>query len=223
MVEDRAEMRLASHVRARLRAHINAAAMQAARTRRFQVRSRLTVAIAAVAALGLTAAGVATTAGAAGKKNQIRIVGGTTVKPGHYVKVDLRFTPLNKTVKSGATVKLLNQGRDPEPHTISFVEKKYLPKQFETPVDAKLREAHQVDPENEEAPPGAPVVDNGQPVPEGGTLEVDTMFTPDVAGDSAFIAPGQKSFSFKVTAKKGSRLYYYCAIHPWMQGRLNVN
>jgi plastocyanin len=187
------------------------------------MRSRLTVTIAAVAALGLLAAGVATTAGAAGKKNQIRIVGGTTVKPGHYLKVDLRFTPLNKTVKSGATVKLLNRGRDPEPHTISFIEKKYLPKQFETPVDAKLREAHQVDPENEEAPPGAPVVDNGQPVPEGGTLEVDTMFTPDVAGDSAFIFPGQKSFTFKVTAKKGSRLYYYCAIHPWMQGRLTVN
>jgi plastocyanin len=184
---------------------------------------RLTVAVAAVASLGLLGAGVATTAGAAGKKNQIRIVGGTKVKPGHYLKVDLRFTPLNKTVKSGATVKLLNQGRDPEPHTISFVEKKYLPKQFESPVDAKLREAHQVDPENEEAPPGALVVDNGQPVPEGGMLEVDTMFTPDVAGDSAFIAPGQKSFSFKVTAKKGSRLSYYCAIHPWMQGRLTVN
>ena len=184
---------------------------------------RLTVAVAAVAALGLLAAGVATTAGAAGKKNQIRIVGGTSVKPGHYLKVDLRFTPLNKTVKSGATVKLLNQGRDPEPHTISFVEKKYLPKQFETPVDEKLREAHQVDPENEEAPPGALVVDNGQEVPEGGTLEVDTMFTPDVAGDSAFIAPGQKSFSFKVTAKKGSRLSFYCAVHPWMQGRLTVN
>ena len=54
-------------------------------------------------------------------------------------------------------------------------------------------------------------------------LEVDTMFTPDVAGDSAFIAPGQKSFKFKVTANKGSRLYFYCAIHPWMQGKLTVN
>jgi plastocyanin len=184
---------------------------------------RLTVAVAAVAALGLSAAGVATTAGAAAKKNEIRIVGGTTVKPGKYLKVDLRFTPMNATVKSGATVKLLNRGRDPEPHTISFIAKKYLPKAFETPVDAKLLEAHQVDPENQEAPPGVLVVDNGQPVPEGGMLEVDTMFTPDVAGDSAFIAPGQKSFSFKVTAKKGSRLYYYCAIHPWMQGKLTVN
>jgi plastocyanin len=189
------------------------------------MKGRFTVAIAAIAVLGLSAAGVAATAGAAAKKhkNEIRIVGGTTVKPGEYLKVDLRFKPMNTTVKSGSTVKLLNRGRDPEPHTISFIEKKYLPKAFETPVDAKLREAHQVDPENEDAPPGALVVDNGQPVPEGGTLEVDTMFTPDVAGDSAFIAPGQKSFTFKVTAKKGSRLYYYCAIHPWMQGKIAVN
>jgi len=188
------------------------------------MKGRFTVAIAAVAVLGLSAAGVASTAGAAAKnKNVIRIVGGTTVKPGHYLKVDLRFTPLNKTVKSGATVKLVNRGENPEPHTISFIAKKYLPKEFETAVDAKLREAHQVDPENEEAPPGAPVVDNGQPVPDGGTLEVDTMFTPDVAGDSAFIAPGQKSFTFKVTAKKGTKLYFFCAVHPWMQGKLTVN
>jgi hypothetical protein len=44
-----------------------------------------------------------------------------------------------------------------------------------------------------------------------------------VAGDSAFIAPKQKSFSFKVTAKKGSKLYFYCAVHAWMQGKITVN
>ena len=104
---------------------------------------RRTVAIGAVAAVGLLATGVAGAAGAAGKKNEIRIVGGTTVKPGHYVKDNVRFTPLNKTVKSGATVKLVNRGENPEPHTISFIAKKYLPKEFETAVDAKLREAHQ--------------------------------------------------------------------------------
>jgi hypothetical protein len=44
-------------------------------------------------------------------------------------------------------------------------------------------------------------------------------FTPAVAGDSAFIAPKQKSFSFKVTAKKGSKLYVYCAVHPLDAGQ----
>jgi plastocyanin len=181
---------------------------------------RLMVAVAATATLGIAAGGVAT-AGAA-KKNEIDIVGGMKVKPGKYLKLDVRFKPQNVAVKSGSTVRLVNKGQLPEPHTITFLEKRYLPKQFETAVDPKVREAHQVDPNNEEAPPGVLVVDNGAAVPDGGTLEVDTMFTPTKAGDSAFIAPDQKSFSFKVTAKKGSKLFYYCAVHPWMQGKITV-
>ena len=181
---------------------------------------RITVAVAATAALGLSAAGVAATAGAAAK-NEIRIVGGEKFKAGEYLKIDLRFKPRDVTVKSGSTVKVVNKTKG-EPHTISFVEKKFLPTSFDVAVNDKLLEAHQVDPTNEEAPPGVLVVDNGVAVPEGGILEADTGFTPDVAGDSAFIAPGQ-NFSFKVTAKKGSRLFYFCAIHPWMQGKIKVN
>jgi hypothetical protein len=82
--------------------------------------------------------------------------------------------------------------------------------------------AHQVDPNNQEAPPAVPIVDNGAPLAAGATLSVDTMGDDKTAGDSAFIAPGQKSFSFKVTAKKGSKLFFFCAIHPWMQGKITV-
>jgi plastocyanin len=181
----------------------------------------LSVALTATAVLGLSAAGVASTAGAAIPKNQIRIVGGEVFKAGEFLKIDLRFKPRDVTVKKGSTVKVVNKTKG-EPHTITFVEKKYLPTSFNVAVDAKVREAHQVDPTNEEAPPGVFVVDNGAAVPAGGTLEVDTGFTPTVAGDSAFIGEGQ-TFSFKVTADKGSRLFYYCAIHPWMQGKLTVN
>jgi plastocyanin len=183
---------------------------------------RLTVAVAATAALGL-AAGVGTSAGAAVKKNQIRIVGGIVVKPGKFVKDDQRFKMAKSPVKSGATVKLVNKAKTEDPHTISFVEKRFLPKMFESGLEEQLFAAHQVDPSNEEAPPGALVVDNGVEVPEGGTLGVDTMFNETTNGDSAFIAPGQKSFSFKVTADKGSKLFFFCAIHPWMQGNFRVN
>jgi plastocyanin len=182
---------------------------------------RLTVAVAATAALGLGAVGVATTAGAAAKKNEIRIVGGEKFKAGKFLKIDLRFKPMNVTVKSGSTVNVVNKTKG-EPHTISFVEKKFLPTSFDVAVNDKLLEAHQVDPAEEEAPPGVLVVDNGVAVPDGELLEADTGFTPDVAGDSAFIAPEQ-DFQFKVTADKGSRLYYFCAIHPWMQGKIKVN
>jgi plastocyanin len=179
---------------------------------------RLTAAVGVTAALGVAAAGVATTAVAAPKKNEIRIVGGEKFKAGRYLKVDLRFKPLNVAVKSGSTVKVVNKTKG-EPHTISFVKKQFLPTSFDFAVNDQLLMAHQVDPNNEEAPPGVPVVDNGQPAT--GILNADTGFTPTTAGDSAFIAPGQ-NFSFKVTADPGSKLYYFCAVHPWMQGKIRV-
>ena len=182
---------------------------------------RFTVAFAATAAVGLAAGGVAT-AGAAPKKNEIVIKGGTVFKAGKFVKDEVHFAPREISVKSGATVTVKNRGEDPAPHTVTFVAKRYLPKSFDVAVNDKLLEAHQVDPTNEEAPPGVLVVDNGAAVPPGGTLNVDTGFTPTTAGDSAFIAPDQKTLSFKVTAKKGSKLFYFCAIHPWMQGKITV-
>jgi plastocyanin len=182
---------------------------------------RVTLAVAATTALGLAAGGVAT-AGAAAKKNEIAIVGGVSVEPGKFVKDDQRFTPLNAAVKSGATVTLRNRGKTEDPHTISFIKKRFLPKQFETDAIGPLMAAHQVDPNNEEAPPGALVVDNGAPLAAGATLAVDTMGDDKKAGDSAFIAPGQKTFKFKVTARKGAKLFYFCAVHPWMQGKITV-
>jgi plastocyanin len=182
---------------------------------------RLTMAVAATTALGLAAGGVAT-AGAAAKKNEIDMVGGVSVKPGKFVKDDQRFAPRNAKVKSGATVTLRNKTKTEDPHTISFVQKRFLPKQFETAAFGPLMQAHQVDPNNEEAPPGVLIVDNGAPLAAGATLEADTMGDDKKAGDSAFIAPGQKTFKFKVTAEKGSKLFYFCAVHPWMQGKISV-
>jgi plastocyanin len=185
------------------------------------MKRRLVVAAAATAAVGLAAAGVASTAGAAIPKNEIRVVGGEKFKAGKYLKIDLRFKPTNVTVKKGATVHVDNRTKN-EPHTISFVEKQFLPTSFNVAVEEQLLTAHQVDVNNPDAPPGVLVVDNGQPVAPGDLLEADTGFTPDVAGDSAFFGPGE-DIDFKVTADKGSRLYYFCAIHPWMQGKIKVN
>jgi plastocyanin len=186
---------------------------------------RLTVAVAATAALGIAAGGVATAAGAAAaaKKNEIAIIGGVSVKPGKFVKDNQRFAPRDVTVKSGATVTLRNRAKTQEPHTISFVQKRFLPKQFDTAAEGPLMVAHQVDPNSQDAPPGALIVDNGAPLAGGAMLEVDTMGDDKKAGDSAFIAPGQKTFKFKVTAKKGATLFYYCAVHPWMQGKITVD
>jgi plastocyanin len=175
--------------------------------------------VAAAAAVGLAA--FAPAAGAA-KKNEIRIVGGTKFKAGKYVKDDVRFKPANLTVKSGATVKVVNKADEPAPHTISFVEKKFLPKSFEWAAAEPLGAAHAFNEETEEV--GFFQVNNGAGVPndQAGVLEVDSLGNDKFAGDSQFIAPGQGT-TFKVTAKKGSKLPFYCAFHPWMQGKLTVN
>ena len=49
--------------------------------------------------------------------------------------------------------------------------------------------AHQVDPNNEEAPPGVLVVDNNAPAAPGALLNVDSLGDDKQAGDSQFIAP----------------------------------
>ena len=188
------------------------------------MNGRLKLALAATAAVGVGAAGVVSTAGAAvkPKKNEILIVGGTKVKPGKFIKVDLRFKRLNTNVKSGALVTLRNMGEKGEPHTITFVRKRFLPEQFESGLEPQLMAAHGVPADNPEGDPTIPIVDNGAPLAAGATLQVDTMFSKTVAGDSAFLAPGFKKFTFQVTADKRSKLFYYCAIHPWMQGKISV-
>ena len=184
------------------------------------MRRRFTLALAVVAALGLGFAPVA-----AAKKNEIRIVGDSKFKAGKYAKDDVRFKPRNKTVKSGATVKVVDKGTDPAPHTISFVQKRFLPTGFdfeESQTFETLLTAHAANPETEEI--GFFQVNDGVGVPndQAGVLEVDSLGNETTAGDSQFMAPGQGT-TLKVTAKKGSKLPFYCAIHPWMQGKITVN
>ena len=170
---------------------------------------RMTVALAATAALGVSALGVGA-AGAATAKNRINIVGGASIKPGESVTDDQHFTPQVLTVKSGATVKLANKAKTEDPHTISLVKKSQLPKTakqaFNCAACNAFFGAHEVNEQTGE--PGKPVVDVGQP-------------GYDQPGDSMVIAPKGK-ISFKVSAKKGTTLYYLCAIHPWMQGKIKV-
>jgi plastocyanin len=148
---------------------------------------------------------------AAQSANTIVVKGGTVMKPGKAIIDNMRFTPLSRQVKSGATVKIDN--RTKAPHTLSIVKKSALPKTaaqmekfFQSPLMGEFMQAHEVDPNNEEAPPGKPLVDVGK---EGF----------DQAGDSIFFMGDE---SIKVTAAKGANLSYICLLHPWMQGTLRV-
>jgi plastocyanin len=169
---------------------------------------RKTVALVATAALGVSALGVG--AASAAGKNRIDIAGGTAMKPGESITDDQHFTPQDLEVKSGATVKLVNKAKTEDPHTISLVKKSDLPKTakqaFNCAACNTIIGTHE--PNDQTGEPGKPVVDVGQ----SGY---------DQPGDSMFVGPKGK-ISFKVTAKKGKTLYYLCAIHPWMQGKIKV-
>jgi plastocyanin len=172
---------------------------------------RTAVALAAIAALGVTAP-----AAHAASKNTITTTGKTTFKVNQYIQDGSRFAPGTITVKSGATLKLLNKSRDGAPHTLSLLRKSSLPRTAsqisDCPMCAPLLAAHQANPQTGQV--GVPLYDTGAP-------GFQTMGTGKTAGDSIFLPPHGK-VSFQVTAAKGSVLHFFCAVHPWMQGTIKV-
>jgi len=166
---------------------------------------RLTVLLAAVAALSLTAAiGTATAAPKAPTKKTIAIVGKPVFKPGKFASDNQRFSPRNFDIKSGGKVTLRNKAKSEDPHSISLVKKSQLPKSFDCPVCDQIFAAH-----------GATDTGVTNPVVNVGAEGFDQP------GDSLFVPP-HGTVKFDVTAAKGKKLYFMCAVHPWMQGRINV-
>ena len=172
---------------------------------------RTPIALAAVAALA-----VAGTAAAKPAPNTIETHGEAKVKINEYIQDGQKFVPGDITVKSGATVTLRNKSTDGAPHSLSLLAKSALPKTaaqvIQCPACGPLLAAHQADPQTGEVK---------QPVVEAGQPGFDTMGTKTTAGDSIYLPPKGK-VTFKVTAKKGSKLTYFCAVHPWMQGTITV-
>ena len=162
--------------------------------------------IFALAALGSIA--FAAPALAAPKANTITAIGGMKVKANAYVQDDQRWDADTYTVKSGATVTLRDKSTEGQPHTLSLIAK--APKTPAQIMGCKacgpLMEAHQANPETMEV---------GKPLVEAGAAGFD------VAGDSIFLPPKGK-VTFKVTAKKGTKLAFACVVHPWMLSEITV-
>src|SRR5215216_3815137 len=131
-----------------------------------RMNRRLTLAVAATTAVGIAAGGVVASAGAAGKaaapkKNEIVIKGTFVFKAGRFAHDNQRFVPLVARVKSGATVTVRNRSRAHEPHTLSFVEKQFLPKGFDAPIAGPLFGLHNLSEEGNTEPVFN--IDNGAP------------------------------------------------------------
>jgi hypothetical protein len=144
-----------------------------------------------------------------------------TYKLNRYEQFGMRWNHDSYTVASGGTLVIKNLEKD-EPHTLSVLKRSQLPttrSKLDTcnteppalpknPVCRALFKAHAPD---EQGNPKNPVVDVGK----AGL---------DKPGDSVFIAPkgAGPQTRIKVSAPKGTTLYFFCLVHPWMQAKLVV-
>lgn len=128
-----------------------------------------------------------------------------------------------KTIVAGEDLEVVNQTNPKRvgPHTFSLVTKGSLPKTPKarqscfTPKHICMAIAHWHGVKG-----NGPVKVN--PVEAGGE-GWDTLGSVTKTGDSWFTGskPGT-SITEKVTAAAGTTIYYLCAIHPWMQGSVEV-
>lgn len=173
--------------------------------------------VAAVVATGV--------AGAAGNRTSgvttIRaITKPPTVVINRYIQDGLRWDKDVYTVSSGGTLHIVNLASGEGPHTFTVVAKKDEPRTglqiLNCKICEKLGRAHGADP-NSNAPPKYPFLENG--VGQATPPQVD------VPGDSGITGKGKKGehIDLTVTAPSGTKLYFMCLIHPWMQAEVDVN
>jgi hypothetical protein len=178
-----------------------------------------------VTAVALVASAAVVAAAFAGSSKQ---ASATTIKAvtkppavviNRYIQDGLRWDKDVYKVPSGGTIHILNQAADEGPHTFTVVLKKDAPKTglqiLNCKICAVLGKAHGADP-NSNAPPKFPFLENG--------VGQATPPSVDKAGDSGVTGKGKKgeSIDLTVTAPAGTKLYFMCLIHPWMQAELDV-
>ena len=135
----------------------------------------------------------------------VKTVGGEVFRPNVSDTWTLHFAPGNITVHSGDTIVFEHADKTHDPHTVSIVAAKDLPRSAENcPACQAVQQAHF--PHGQNSPP-VPVVNVGKP-------------GLDRPGDSILWMSGR--VSVKVTAAAGTVLHYFCAVHPWMQGTITV-
>jgi hypothetical protein len=171
-------------------------------------------------ALGVSGVAVAAKHSAPGKAT-IKVSQKLKMKPNRYIQDGLRWNKDVYHVKSGGTLHIVNTVATEGPHTFSVVKKSQLPRTAgqvnNCRICAKIAQEFGVtDPNDPNAVPQFQYVDNGK-----GT---DTPPNIDGPGDSGLTGPGKRgeSIDLKVTAKKGTTLYFLCAIHPWMEAKVIV-
>jgi plastocyanin len=172
--------------------------------------------IAAVLA-GAVAAGLALASGSAAGDATVKTLAKDKVAINQYIQDGVHFAPGTVTVKSGGTLTFTYGDREQEPHTLTIVPKAQLPKTVAQVENCRACQIYATPHlKNPHAPPG-----EGNPIVhwtlDKGQAGLDTV------GDSLAIQPGaHKRNKAVVSAPAGTTLYFVCAVHPWMQGKIVV-
>jgi hypothetical protein len=184
--------------------------------RQMQIRhARRIGAVAAIAAIGAT--GIVSAGATAGKADH-----GKTAKIKMVVKGEDLFFKGPKKVEAGTKLDVINK-TDPQkigPHTFTLVEKENLPKtkkqvkdceKFKSEFCLGIVEDHKVDLKTGKI--GKPSIDVGEKGWDKSYGKRGDSWVAEAEGDSQ---------TRKVSAKAGTTLYYFCVVHPFMQGKLKV-
>jgi hypothetical protein len=170
---------------------------------------------------GLVAGLATTTAGAAGKtaliktKGSDRFLPNPKSPPNKWLVNDLAWAPGNITVHSGEKLKVVDSDKLGEPHVLAIASPKDIP---HTP---------NLGPNNPVAKLIGPKLLVNPRNPQQGFKAFQSNAGKDglnQEGDSLVVLPRgpHKTATWFVSAKAGTKLHYFCAVHPWMQGTIKV-
>lgn len=180
------------------------------------------VAVVAIVALAIAVPAFAATAP---KHVTETTVGGEKFVPNRLVADTMHFKLGTIRIQSGGTVTFVDKTKNA--HTFSIVKKGQVPRTARAvdncfgkgPCD-EIAIAHgAVNPDTgEEQEPTTPLVNAGK---AGFNQPGDSVVLAPAGGAAAAKARASKT-NLKITAPKGKTLYFICAIHPWMQGKVEV-
>jgi hypothetical protein len=178
---------------------------------------------------GLLAAGVIG-AGAIGISGAAAADQERGVGTGPAATIKMKFNPEQgpffqapSQVDKGERLEIVNRTnpKDIGPHTFTLVKESLVDSgrdqrrcgNLRSKVCKRIVRAHRFDLET--GVPGRTVVDRGK-------NGWDRQFTKERSGDSWYTETQDENHSRKVKADVGKRLYFFCIIHPEMQGELEV-
>lgn len=165
-------------------------------------------ALVAVMALMLGALSL-TGAGASEPDETVRIRGENEVKINQRIQSTLSFHDEKARVEQGETLTWVREETTGEPHTITLADADDLPGTFDEVFECG-------GPGTACEPAGGHFTDPPTPVINAGAEGLDAV------GDSLLMGPGEDMVAATVSAPAGTTLAYLCAIHPWMQGTIEV-